>query len=80
MKELGANQSLYSMKHNIEQLKARFADQYEQWKKSQQGQNSGYDYEKSFVEMWQQLGQEMFQQSMGKIKKSRNTKKNFKQA
>ena len=68
------------MKKNIEQLKSKFAEQYQQWEKSQQGQNNGYDYEKSFVEMWQQLGQEMFQQSMGEVKKSRNTKKNFKQA
>ena len=64
----------------MEQLKLKFAEQYEQWEKSQQGQNSGFDYEKSFVEMWQELGQEMFQQSMGGLKKSRNTKKNFKQA
>lgn len=68
------------MKKNIERLKSKFAEQYQQWEKSQQGQNSGYDYEKTFVEMWQQLGREMFQQSMGELKKSRNTKKNSKQA
>lgn len=68
------------MNKNIEQLNSRFAEQYQQWEKSQQGQDSGYDYEKSFVEMWQQLGQQVFQQSMGALKKSRNTKKNFKQA
>lgn len=63
------------MNKNIEQLNSRFAEQYQQWEKSQQGQDSGYDYEKSFVEMWQQLGQQVFQQSMGALKKSRNTKK-----
>ncbi len=68
------------MNKNIEQLNSKFAEQYRQWEKSQQGQVSGYEYEKSFVEMWQKLGQHVFEQSMGAIKKSRNTKKNFKQA
>ena len=79
MRELSKNQFLYLMKKNIEDQKSRFAELYQQWKKNQQGQNNGYEYEKSFVEMWRQLGQEMFQQSMGELKKSRNTKKNSKQ-
>ena len=64
------------MKSAIEQLKMNFSEKYQEWEKNQHGQTSGYEYEKTFVEMWQQLGHQVLQQSMGEIKKSRNTKKN----
>ena len=48
------------------------------WESSQQRQVSGYEYEKTFVEMWQKLGAEVFQQSMGEVPCNRNLKKNFK--
>ena len=46
-----------------------------QWKESQQGQTSGYEYERSFVELWQQMGNKIFQNAVGKIPGSRNQKK-----
>lgn len=46
-----------------------------QWKESQQGQTSGYEYERSFVEMWQQMGTKTLQNTVGKIPGSRNQKK-----
>ena len=48
------------------------------WEGSQQRHVSSYEYEKTFVDMWQKLGAEVFQQSMGKIPCNRNLKKNFK--
>lgn len=46
-----------------------------QWEKSQQGQKSGYEYERSFVEMWQNMGKRIFQRKIGKLPGSRNQKK-----
>ena len=46
------------------------------WFKSQEGQTSAYDYEKTFVECWQSIGQKVFQESMGLIPKTKNGKKN----
>ena len=48
------------------------------WGKSQQGQKSGYEYERSFVEMWQRMANKIFQKKIGKLPGSRN-QKNFKQ-
>ena len=46
-----------------------------QWKESQKGQTSGYEYESSFVQLWRQLGQEVFQQSLGVLPKRPQEKK-----
>lgn len=48
---------------------------YQDWEQSRQRQTSGYEYEKSFVEMWKQLGQQVFQQSIGQIPNDKNQKK-----
>jgi hypothetical protein len=55
----------------MEELEQAIAD----WKLSQQNQTSGYDYERSFVEMWQKMGGKIFQHSLGKLPGSRNEKK-----
>ena len=55
----------------MEELEQAIAE----WKRSQQGQTSGYEYERSFVEMWQKMGSKIFQNAMGKIPGSRNEKK-----
>jgi hypothetical protein len=47
----------------------------EAWNQSQHGQTSGYDFEKTFVETWMRLGQEVFQEQLGPLPKSRNQKK-----
>lgn len=60
----------------METLTEKVMKTYFQWKTAQQQQTSGYDYEKSFVEMWQTLGKEVFQESIGEIPKDKN-KKNF---
>jgi hypothetical protein len=45
------------------------------WFSSQENQNDGYEYEKTFVECWRSIGQKVLQQSMGKIPGSKNEKK-----
>ncbi len=47
----------------------------EAWHQSQHDQQDGYDYERSFVELWRKLGQDVLQESMGQLPKSRNQKK-----
>ena len=46
------------------------------WFKSQEGQTSGYDYERTFVECWKSVGQKVFQERLGHIPGSKNGKKN----
>ena len=45
------------------------------WYESQNDQTDSYEYERSFAEMMQKLGQKILQESMGKLPKSRNGKK-----
>ena len=47
----------------------------EAWHTSQHDQQDGYEYERSFVELWRKLGQDVLQESMGSLPKSRNQKK-----
>lgn len=45
---------------DIDKLKTMFAEKVTQWEQSQKDQTSGYQYEKSFVEMMNKLEQEVF--------------------
>lgn len=49
---------------------------YHQWENNPARNASGYDYERTFVEMMQKVQQEIFQQSVGDIPKNKNRKKN----
>ena len=51
---------------------------YQEWEQNPQRQSSGYEYEKTFTEMWQTLGNKVLQQSMGKLSTDKNATKNFK--
>lgn len=66
------------MKTTNKELLAAFAKKIEEWEKNPERMQSGYDYEKTFVEMWQSLGKDVFQNSIGTLPKSRNGKKNSK--
>ena len=68
------------MKITTALLQEKVLQRIEQWKKSPERMQSGYAYEKTFVEMWQSLGHEVMQESMGELPQSRNSKKNFKPA
>lgn len=50
----------------IEQLKAIFAERVKAWESSQKDQTSGFEYERSFDEMWTKLGREMLEESASK--------------
>ena len=68
-------QKTATMSTNLSEFQNQLATKYQQWESNQQGQTSGYDYEKSFVEMWQELGHQLMQEGIGKLKASRNLKK-----
>ncbi len=52
-----------------------FLEKLEAWEKRQQGQTSGYAYEKSYEEFINSLSRELLQESIGKLPKDRNQKK-----
>ena len=57
-------------------LQAKVLQWIEQWETSPGRMQSGYAYEETFVEMWQLLGQEVMQESIEKLSRSRIVKKN----
>ena len=44
---------------------AMFSERYDAWEASQVGQTSAYEYERSFDEFMQQMGQQLLQHSVG---------------
>lgn len=62
----------------MEDILKKMQQHYQHWQQNPKRQSSGYEYEKTFTEMWQNLGKEIFQQSIGKIPGDRNRKKNSK--
>lgn len=60
---------------NVQDLTQKIAQRLAQWQQVGQNQTSGYEYEKSFTELWQQLGQEVFQSSVGDNEYNKNYKK-----
>jgi hypothetical protein len=65
-------------KSTMEEIIQTMLTRYQNWENSSGRQKSGYLYERSFTEMWQTLGKEVFQRSMGELPKDKNSKKNFK--
>ena len=65
---------------NKEKALTLFESYYTQWENSPERMASGYDYERTFVEMMQKVQQEVFQSSVGEVPKSKNNKKNFRPA
>lgn len=57
-----------------------FAKKISEWEQNPKRMESGYEYEKTFVDMWQTLGLDIFQESIGSLPKSRNSKKNSRPA
>ena len=65
---------------NKEKALLVFESYYSHWENSTERNESGYDYERTYVEMMQKVQREVFQSSMGSVPKSKNSKKNFKPA
>jgi len=61
---------------NEQQISEMVKTEVSSWFAAQQGQNSGYDYERTFVECWRSIGKKVFQASLGRIPGSKNDKKN----
>ena len=65
-------------KKTMEDILKKMQQHYQEWERNPQRQSSGFDYEKTFTEMWQKLGKEVLQQSIGEIPSDKNRKKNSK--
>lgn len=61
----------------LDKVTAIFRAKYAEWKASTSAMTTGYEYESSYANMLQDVGQEVFGQSTGKVPKSKNRKKNF---
>lgn len=57
------------------QLSEIIAQKIAEWKQSQEGQKDGYEYEKTFDKMMQEIGKSILQESIGKVPESRKLKK-----
>jgi hypothetical protein len=62
----------------MEEILKLMQQHYQKWEQDPQRESNGYTYEKTFTEMWQKLGKEVLQKSVGKLPNDKNVKKNFK--
>ena len=60
------------------QALAIFEKYYNEWESDPHRMENGYQYEASYAQMMQKVEHEILQLSVGKVPKSKNTKKNFK--
>jgi cell fate (sporulation/competence/biofilm development) regulator YlbF (YheA/YmcA/DUF963 family) len=63
---------------NKESATEIFANYYSQWEKSPQRNASGYEYERTYVEMMQKVQQAILQHSVGEVSRKKDVKKKFK--
>jgi len=61
---------------DLEKATAIFKAKYATWEQDTKRFSSGYDYERSFALMIQEVGHEVFVGSVGEAPKDRNRKKN----
>lgn len=60
---------------DIDSLSQKLKSELASWHQGQKNQTSGYDYEKSFADLWTKLGKEVFQESLGDSHYQKNKKK-----
>ena len=58
-----------------EDLSQKISAAVKSWQEEQSNQTSGYEYEKSFVDLWAKLGKEVLQASLGDEDYDKNRKK-----
>ena len=63
------------MEPTIGSLETKLMERIKGWQASQEGQQSAYEYERSFTEMMHHLGQDILQASVGEEKDSRKKKR-----
>lgn len=52
-----------------------FEKHYRAWENSTERMKSGYDYERTYMEMMQKVEQEILQNSVGEVPENKNRKK-----
>ena len=52
-----------------------FEKYYSAWENSKERNKSGYDYERTYVEMMQKVQQAVLQNSVGEVSRNKNVKK-----
>ena len=62
------------MELSIQPLEAKMMERIKGWQASQEGQQSAYEYERSFAEMMHHLGQDILQASVGQEQDRRKKK------
>lgn len=55
-----------------------FEKHYQEWLANPDRMKNGYDYERTFLEMMQQVEKQVFQDSLGKVPENKNRKKKSK--
>jgi hypothetical protein len=55
-----------------------FNKYYQEWLSNPDRMKNGYDYERTFIEIMQQIEKEVFQNSLGKVPENKNRKKKSK--
>lgn len=63
------------MENTEDKLAEMFKTRISAWKKSQIGQTSGYEYERSFAEMMQEIEEEVFKEMTSTELTNKNKKK-----
>lgn len=63
------------MKKDEEEIAKMFSERLKEWKKSQEGQTSGYEYERSYAEMMHQIEGDVFKEMTGTELQNKNKKK-----
>ncbi len=63
------------MQEKDQALQARLMERIKAWQQRQEGQTSGYEYERSFSEMMRNLGQDILQASVGEEANARKKKR-----
>lgn len=59
-----------------EDLSEKLENAYGEWADDPGNHVNGYAYESSFAKMWENLGKEIFQDSVGEAPRDKNLKKN----
>jgi hypothetical protein len=67
----------FMQEEKIQAVVSNFEAKYREWLKSQEGQESAYDYESSYTEFMRQISNETLQTTTSSDLKSRNSKKKF---
>jgi hypothetical protein len=60
---------------NTDEIIQKMKDTYQDWADDPANHQDGYQFEQSFARMWQELGKQVFQDSVGEVPTDKNRKK-----